>query len=131
MERHKDRPTFFFQHVPIHPIGINPLIDYCEEVHVKRLLFDILGKHGNVKYVLSGHVHIPVKASFKTAVEHRGMKLINLPAAGYRPRAFGEPDFNGGPSQGFVVVEVQGEQVRLTAKTLTEEEYEYPSSFPA
>jgi 3',5'-cyclic AMP phosphodiesterase CpdA len=96
LEKHRDYPVMFMQHIPIHPIGIDPLINYAESVAVKRMLADIISRHGNVKYVFSGHVHIPVRASFKTAVNYKGMKMINLPAAGYRPRGFGEEDWHGG-----------------------------------
>ncbi len=126
----KDRPTFFFQHVPAHPIGIDPLIAYVESVAVKRTLLDILGKHGNVRYVLSGHVHIPMLASIKTAVSYRGMKLINLPAAGFRPRAFGEEDLTGGPVQGIAVVRIEGDQAHLEFQTVTDEVYAYPEALP-
>ena len=129
LEAHKDRPTFFLQHIPLHPIGIDPLIHYVESVEVKRQLLDILAKHSNVKYVLSGHVHIPLVASLKTAVSYRGMQLINLPAAGYRPRAFGEEDLTGGPVQGIAVVRIAGDQARIAFQTVTDQEYEYPSSF--
>ena len=126
----QDRPTFFFQHVPAHPIGINPLINYVESVAVKRTLLDILAKHGNVKYVLSGHVHIPMIASLKTAVSYKGVKLINLPAAGFRPRAFGEEDLTGGPVQGIAAVRIEGNQAYLEFRTVTDEVYEYPESLP-
>ena len=130
LEKNKERPTFFFQHVPSHPIGINPLINYAESVTVKRTLLDILSQHGNVKYIFSGHVHIPIKASFKTAVSYRGMKMINLPAAGYRPRAFGEEDFAGGPCQGIAVVDVNGKEADVRFRTVTQEEFSYPESLP-
>lgn len=130
LDQNKDRPTFFFQHVPSHPIGINPLINYAESVTVKRTLLDILAKHGNVRYIFSGHVHIPIKASFKTALTYKGMKMINLPAAGYRPRAFGEEDFAGGPCQGIAIVEVKGREAEVKFKTVTEEEFPYPETLP-
>ena len=130
LEKHKDQPTFFLQHVPVHPIGIDPLVSYVESVTVKRTLLDILAKYGNVKYVLSGHVHIPLRASLKTAVSYRGMNLINLPAAGFRPRAFGEEDLTGGPVQGVAVVQIEGEKARLTFRTVTDQEYVFPESFP-
>lgn len=130
LEKNRQRPTFFFQHVPSHPIGINPLINYAESVAVKRTLLDMLARHGNVKYIFSGHVHIPIKASFKTAVNYRGMKMINLPAAGYRPRAFGEEDFAGGPCQGIAVVNVNGKEADVRFRTVTQEEFHYPESLP-
>jgi len=130
LENHKTSPTIFMQHIPMHPIGINPLINYAESVTVKRLLFEILSKYGNVKTIFSGHVHIPVKSSFKTTVSHKGINCINLPAAGYRPRSFGEQDFNGGPSQGFAIVEIKGERLETIYKTVTLEEYKYPEKLP-
>jgi 3',5'-cyclic AMP phosphodiesterase CpdA len=130
LEKHKNRPTIFFQHVPAHPIGINPLINYAESVDVKRTLLEILSAHGNVQYIFSGHVHIPVKASFKTAVSIKGMKLINLPAAGYRSRAFGEEDFHGGPCQGILVLDFKEETCRAVFRTVMEEEYAYPDQLP-
>ncbi len=128
LEKHKDRPTIFFQHVPLHPIGILPLINYAESVDVKNHLLNILSSHRNVRYILSGHVHIPMKASVKTAVKINGMQLINLPAAGYRPRAFGEEDFNGGPSQGIAIVEIEGKDARINYKTVTNEKFTYPEA---
>lgn len=114
----------------MHPIGINPLVNYVESVSVKRLLFDILSKHGNVKSIFSGHVHIPVKSSFKTAVSVNGINCYNLPAAGYRPRAFGEQDYCGGPTQGICIVEIKGSKLTATYKTVTLEEYTYPNELP-
>jgi hypothetical protein len=129
LQLHRERPTMVFQHVPSHPVGISPMIGYAESVEVKRTFLEILARHGNVKYVLSGHVHIPVKASFKTAVSFKGINLINLPAAGYRPRAFGEEDYYGGPSQGVALVHVSGDRVRIRFKTVTEEIFDYPDEF--
>jgi 3',5'-cyclic AMP phosphodiesterase CpdA len=130
LEAHKDKPVMFLQHIPIHPVGINPLINYVETVEVKRLLLNILSKHGNVKYVFSGHVHIPLKASVKTAVTMKGIKFINLPAAGYRSRAFGEQDFYGGPTQGFAYIDINGSQASIYYKNVTKEVLKYPGSFP-
>ena len=126
LEKYRNRPTIFFQHVPSHPVGINPLINYAESVDVKRTLLNILSRFGNVKYIFSGHVHIPIKASFKTAISFRGMKMINLPPAGYRTRAFGEEDFHGGPCQGLLVLDFQGDECQATYRTVMEEEYPYP-----
>ncbi|NHE56580.1 metallophosphoesterase family protein [Cyclobacterium plantarum] len=130
LEQNKDKPTLFFQHVPTHPIGIDPLINYAESVAVKRMLLDRLATHGNVRFIFSGHVHIPIKASFKTAVSYRGMKMINLPAAGYRPRAFGEEEIHGGPSQGVLIFDINGKEGRPYFKTVTEEVYSFPDQLP-
>lgn len=130
LEKYRTRPTIFIQHVPIHPIGIDPLINYVESPQVKRILLDILARHGNVRYVFSGHVHIPLKASIKTAVTWKGIQFINLPAAGYRPRNFGEPDIDGGPTQGVAVVNIKGDLASVSFKTVMDKEYPYPDRFP-
>ena len=130
LERHRKTPVLFLQHVPLHPIGINPFINYVEPVEIRRRLLDILSCYGNVKYVLSGHVHIPIRASLKTAVSYRGMKLINLPAAGYRPRGFGEGELNGGPSQGVAVLSFRGRSAELSYRTVTGETVTYPDELP-
>jgi len=52
--------------------------------------------------------------------------MINLPAAGYRPRAFGEEDFAGGPCQGTTIVTVKGKEANVRFKTVTQEEFTYP-----
>lgn len=130
LEKYKERPTMLFQHVPAHPIGILPLINYAESVDVKRTLLETLAKHGNVKYILSGHVHIPMKASVKTSASYMGIQMINLPAAGYRPRAFGEEDYNGGPSQGVAVIDIKDDDAVIRFKTVTNEEFTYPEAAP-
>ncbi|WP_163379753.1 metallophosphoesterase family protein [Cyclobacterium sp. SYSU L10401] len=130
LHENRDKPTVFLQHVPAHPIGIDPLINYAESVAVKRMVLDRLATHGNVRFIFSGHVNIPIKASFKTAVSYKGMKMINLPAAGYRPRAFGEEELHGGPSQGVLIFEIQGKEAKAYFKTVTEEVYPYPEELP-
>ena len=44
LEQHKDRPTMVFQHVPIHPIGIDPLTEYAEAPYVKRTVMETTGE---------------------------------------------------------------------------------------
>ena len=129
LDKNKAKPVFFFQHVPMHPIGINPLVSYVNSVHVNRLMYDILSRHGNVKFVFSGHVHIPIRSSLMTAVRYKGINFINLPPTGYRPRSFGEEDLYGGPCQGMCIVDVTGEMAEVSFKTVTHEVFEYPKSF--
>lgn len=130
LREHKDRPTMLCQHISLLPIGISPMINYSEKPHIKRRLLDIITRHGNVKYVFSGHTHITSRASFKIARTYRGTKFINLPAAGYRARGFGEPDFGGGPSQGFALVSIRGDKARVQFKRVTGQTHVYPEEFP-
>jgi 3',5'-cyclic AMP phosphodiesterase CpdA len=130
LKQNRDRPTIFFQHISLLPMGISPMINYSEKVFVKRTLLDIVTRYGNVEYAFSGHTHIPLKASFKTARTYRGTKFINLPPAGYRPRGFGEEDFDRGPSQGFAIVSVGGSKATVRFNRCTGKAYTYPQSFP-
>lgn len=130
LEKHKDRPTFVFQHVPVHPIGISPFQGYLDFTSIRKKFVDIVTRYGNVRYVLSGHIHIPVKSSLKTAHHIRGTNFITLPAAGYRPRGFGEQDYFGGPTQGIAIVRIEGENATVTFKTVMEEELTYPDPLP-
>ena len=130
LEKHKNRPTIMFQHVPIHPIGISPFMSYLEPPTVRKRVMEIVTRYGNVKYVFSGHTHTTTKASFKTAFSIKGTRFINLPAAGYRPRGFGEQDYYGGPTQGIGIVNIKGEKAEVIYKTVMEEEFKYPQNPP-
>jgi len=130
LRRHRNRPTILVQHISPLPIGIDPMIVYAEKVPVKRRLLDIVTRYGNVRYVLSGHTHIPLKASLKIARTYKGTKFINLPPAGYRARGFGEPDFGAGPSQGFALIRIRGEEATVAFHTVTGEARTYPAEFP-
>jgi len=129
LEKYKDKPVMFVHHVPLMPIGIDPLINYVESVSVKRKVLDILSMYGNVQYALSGHVHIPLKASVKTAVNYKGIRFINLPATGYRPRAFGEEDYYGDPVQGIAIVNISEKNLSVDYKNITNLVYKYPENF--
>lgn len=129
LKKNKSRPTIVFQHVPAHPIGIDPLTEYAEAPYIKRLFTDILSTHGNVKYVLSGHVHISLRAAIKTAVEYKGIQFLNLPAAGYRPRAFGEEDIYGGISEGVLFVHIDNQKAKLEFRNVMQDSYYFPERF--
>jgi len=130
LKKHRDRPTMFFQHISLLPMGIDPLIHYSEKISVREKVLEILARYGNVRYAFSGHTHIPIKASMKNARSYRGMNFINLPATGYRSRAFGEADFEGGPSQGFTLVSVRGDQATVQYQQVTGKSYLYPDKLP-
>jgi len=130
LHEHKDRPTILVQHISPLPIGIDPMTAYVETPAVKRRLLDIVTQHGNVKYVFSGHTHITLKASMKTARTYKGVKFINLPAAGYRPRAFGEADLEPGPSQGFALVKIRGSDAEVQFDNVMRRIHRYPDTFP-
>jgi len=67
-----------------------------------------------------------MKSAFKTATSYKGVKYFNLPATGYRPRAFGEEDYFGRPSQGITVVDIDDIHAKVSYVALTEEEFIFP-----
>lgn len=48
LSQHRNLPTIFLQHVPMHPIGIDPLTSYVESISVKQVMMDILSKYGTL-----------------------------------------------------------------------------------
>jgi len=129
LEKNKGRPTIFFQHIHSLPMGINPMTNYVNSTQTRRMLLDILTKHGNVKYVFSGHTHITLKASIKTARRYKGTTFINLPPTFSPGRNFGEPDLGGDGPAGFTIVAVRGEKATVNYRMLNGDIYGYPESF--
>lgn len=68
LKKNKDRPTIIFHHIHPLPIGINPMTNYVNSTQTRNKMLSIFTKFGNVKYVFTGHTHIPLKASFKTTL---------------------------------------------------------------
>ena len=129
LDRYRERPTIFFQHVSSLPIGINPMTNYVNNRYVLKKLLGILTSHGNVKYVFSGHTHNTLKACFKTAWSYKGIKFYNLPATSNPSRSFGEPDFDGG-SRGFTMVSVRGDKLTLKYRMTDGDSFEIPGTLP-
>lgn len=129
LEKNKDRPTIFFQHIHSLPLGINPMTNYVNSTQVRRMLLDIITRYGNVKYVFSGHTHITVKGSFKTAQTYRGTNFINLAPTANPTRNLGEPDFDGRTSQGFTIVNIRGEKITVNYRMTEGKTYTYPAGF--
>ncbi len=130
LARNKDRPTVLFTHIHPWPLGINPMTNYVNDSQQRRRFLEVVTRHGNVRYVLSGHTHIPFRASFKTARSYSGTNFVNLPATWSPGRSFGEADFDGEPGMGVAVIRISGEQARLMGHKLTGETYEYPAELP-
>lgn len=125
----KDRPTIFFQHIHSLPLGINPMTNYVNDTQVRRMLLNVLTKFGNVKYVFSGHTHITLKASMKTAREYKGIRFINLPPTFFPTRNFGEPDLGGKSSAGFTIVSIRDSKAIVNYRMLEDDLYGYPERF--
>jgi hypothetical protein len=124
-----DRPTIIFKHIHPLPIGINPMTNYVNSVQVRRMFLDLVTRHGNVKYVLTGHTHIPLRASLKTARSYRGVNFINLPPTFSPGRAFGEPDPDGHGPAGCAVLSFRGRDVRIRYHALLGGTLQYPRAY--
>jgi 3',5'-cyclic AMP phosphodiesterase CpdA len=116
LRAHRDQPVMFFHHSPVVPTGHAGIVSYSEEPPIKRRTLELLASHGNVKYAMSGHVHIPFKSSVKTARVYNGTTYINLPTGGIGARNFGEPDVVSPPSVGYAVVHVDGTKIDMKLK---------------
>jgi 3',5'-cyclic AMP phosphodiesterase CpdA len=116
LRAHKGQPVVFFHHTPVVPTGHADIVSYSEAPAIKRRIVENLAAHGNVKYAMSGHEHIPFKSSVKTAKVYNGTTYINLPSAGIGSRYYGEPDIVPHPTVGYAVVDVDGTEMDLKLK---------------
>jgi len=122
LESHSARPTMVFQHYHTMPLGTSQLEFYGMNMDYKRQVIDALTNHGNVKYVLSGHVHHGIKASEKISWIYRGVKFLLMPTQVY-PRPFGEeyPEFlpQGERNCGYYsIMDIDGKDVQFTGRKL-------------
>ncbi|ARN55770.1 metallophosphoesterase family protein [Sedimentisphaera salicampi] len=133
LEKNKNRPTIFFNHLPLMPIGLSQLEWYVFRLEIRKKMVDLITKHGNVKYFFNGHVHNGIKASVKTSWEYKGTKFVNVPTI-IEGRNFGEEYDryeHGLPTGGYyMMVHVDGEDVSLEGRlTGVEKGYHYPNDF--
>ena len=118
---HKDQPVVFFHHSPVVPTGHSHTVSYSEKPSIKRRHMELLAAHGNVKYAVSGHVHMPFKSTVKTVRVYKGTTYINLPSAGIGTRNFGEKDIVSQPTVGYAVVTVDGTKIDMKLKHFDED----------
>jgi hypothetical protein len=116
LRAHKDQPVVFFHHTPVVPTGHADIVSYSEAPAIKRRIVEYLAAHGNVKYAMSGHEHIPFKSALKTAKVYNGTTYINLPSGGIGTRKYGEPDIVSHPTVGYAVVDVDGTEMKMKLK---------------
>lgn len=121
LRAHRDQPVVFFHHSPVVPTGHAGIVSYSEEPSIKRRTLELLASHGNVKYAMSGHVHIPFRSAVKTARVYKGTTYINLPSAGIGTRNYGEQDIVSDPTVGYAVVTVDGTEMDMKLKHFDDE----------
>lgn len=120
LNKNKDKPTMLFMHYHILPPGLSQMEFYTfYPMSFKNQLLDTITEQGSVKYVFSGHVHIGVKASIKTAMTYKNTTFV-LPPSPVPARPFGEEfEYYDQPGHDFddkgyyLEVQVKGDDVSL------------------
>lgn len=85
-----NRPTMLFMHYHILPVGLSQLEFYTYNPQsFKNKLLETITSPGNVKYVISGHVHAGLKAADKTKLKYRSTNFFIAPTP-VVARMFGE-----------------------------------------
>ena len=135
--RNKDKKIMLFMHYHILPTGLSQTEYYTYfPMSFKNNLLDTITRYNNVKYVFSGHVHIGVKASIKTARNYKGTNFILSPTPVFA-RPFGE-EFDQYKqkdslynNRGFYMeVHVDGDEVELIGRKINHpHQVKYPKTF--
>ena len=81
LQANRHRPTMFFTHHPLLPVGRDQFDHYGPGPRQRATLVDILTRHGNVKYAFFGHVHNTVASIPKISWRYKGSAFIIMPNA--------------------------------------------------
>lgn len=139
LRTHKDKQIMLFMHYHILPTGLSQMEFYTYfPMAFKNKMLDTITRYKNVKYVFSGHVHIGIKASIKTAVKYKGTNFILAPTPVFA-RPFGEefPKFRQRGDEfdrrGFYMeVHVDGDKVSMVGRKIKHpHKVKYPKKFKA
>ncbi len=139
LRAHKDKQIMLFMHYHILPTGLSQMEFYTYfPMTFKNKMLDTITRYNNVKYVFSGHVHIGVKASIKTARNYKGTNFILAPTPVFA-RPFGEeyPKFRQPGDEfdrrGFYMeVHVDGDKVNMVGRKINHpHKVKYPKKFKA
>lgn len=139
LKNNKDKQTMLFMHYHILPTGLSQMEFYTYyPMPFKNQMLDTITRYNNVKYVFSGHVHIGIKASIKTARNYKGTNFILAPTPVFA-RPFGEefPKFRQKGDRydrrGFYSeVHVDGDDVSIIGRKINHpHKVKYPKTFPA
>jgi 3',5'-cyclic AMP phosphodiesterase CpdA len=137
LKNNKDKQTMLFMHYHILPTGLSQMEFYTYfPMSFKNEMLDTITRYSNVKYVFSGHVHIGIKASIKTARQYKGTNFILAPTPVF-PRPFGEefPQFREKGSKydrrGFYTeIHVNGDDVKIIGRKINHPfKKKYPKKF--
>jgi len=137
LKNNKDKQTMLFMHYHILPTGLSQMEFYTYyPMNFKNQMLDTITRYNNVKYVFSGHVHIGIKASIKTARNYKGTNFILAPTPVFA-RPFGE-EFPGYREKGgrydrrgfYTEIHVNGDNVKIVGRKINHPlKKQYPSTF--
>lgn len=85
---HRTRPTIFFTHHPLLPVGHVRFDHYGPGPKQRARLLEALTRHGNVKYAFFGHVHNPVSAIPLISWQYQNTAFIVLPNVAHSVRLY-------------------------------------------
>lgn len=125
LQQNASKPTMVFMHYHIMPVGLSELEFYTySPMSFKNELIDILTETGDVRYVMSGHVHSGLKASDKTKLKYKGVNFFIAPTP-VASRMFGE-EYSNMEGEGrfyrrgyFTEVKINGEDVQLIGRKIS------------
>lgn len=111
LKENRHRPTMFFTHHPLLPLGRNQQDLYGPSASIRREFMDLLLRYGNVKYVFYGHAHNTVASIPLTSWRYRGTAFILLPNTAFFTRDYFYQERTKS-SWGVGWVEVEGQECR-------------------
>lgn len=132
---HQGQPVMVFNHYHLLPTGLTQSEYYTLPFHMKKALLQTLTRYGNVRYVVSGHVHTGIQSSVKCSWSYKGTNFLVAPSP-VEPRNFGEEFVAflkpGERNEGYyLVADVEGEKISFTGRKIgSDAEYRYPEIFP-
>ncbi|MDZ7266533.1 MAG: metallophosphoesterase [candidate division KSB1 bacterium] len=128
----RDRPTMFFTHHPLLPVGRVQFDHYGPGAAHRARLVELLTRHGNVQYAFFGHVHNTVAAIPLISWRYRGTAFIVMPnAANFARQAdyletaqsswgLGLVRLNGAQCESITFHTLAGESIALDPATFEE-----------
>jgi len=131
LRANRERPTMFFTHHPLLPVGRFLFESYGPHAKVRAELMDILTRYGNVKYVFTGHVHPTVSAVPSISWRYRGASFIVMPNSAHWARThYYQESYRS--SQGVGLVRLNGKRCEsLVFHTLAGEKVSFATGeFP-
>ncbi len=118
----QSRPTIFFTHHPLLPVGHVRFDHYGPGPKYRARLVEALTRHGNVKYAFFGHVHNPVSAIPLISWQYKNTAFIVLPNVAHSVRLYDYQE-HAQSSWGVGMVRINGPECEaITFHTLAGEE---------